>query len=70
MSWQAALQASDRLIVGVGTNPDNTFPDGTDFGPDYPIVTVADDDQYQVFLDLGGNGYLSADGSTVLAGPP
>jgi len=48
VSFQVAIQATDRLIIGVGTDPDYTFPQGTDFGADYPIITVEDDAEVAV----------------------
>lgn len=59
--WQVAIQSADRLVVGVGTNPDYTFPAGTDFGADYEILTVEDDAEVGVLNAPTSPAWMSVD---------
>jgi hypothetical protein len=61
MSWQVAIQASDRLVIGVGSNPDYTFPPETDFGADYLILTIEDDAEVAVLNRPTSPAWISAD---------
>jgi len=50
MSFQVAARATDGMVIAVGPLANHMFAPNTDFGPDYPIATIEDDDQYQVII--------------------
>jgi hypothetical protein len=66
-TFQVVYEDSDRLIIGVGDQPDNRFAPGADFGPDYPIATL--DLAWQRAVLDNPNAYLCADGQTVQPQP-
>ena len=70
MSFQVAIEAATRMVVGVGDQEDYTFAEGADLGPEYPIVTIDDQAQLDVLLGLPmGGAFLSQDGTRVLPEP-
>lgn len=65
--FQVEYRTSDRVIVGVGPEADNTFPDGYVPGPGDALATL-DDSQYMAVL-MNDSAYLCADGATVQGAP-
>jgi hypothetical protein len=70
VSWQVAIQSSDRLVVGVGTNADYTFPAGTDFGAEYQILDVEDDSEVGVLNKPTDPAWISVDQPYRVVGEP
>ena len=64
MSFEVAVDANqDDMVIAIGP-----FDPGTDFGPEFPIYTVDDDQQGQMVLD-NLTTYLCTDHQTIKLEP-
>lgn len=61
MTWQVVIEATDRFVIGVGTESDYMFPPDTDFGPEYPILTIEDDEELVILLGDSDPSWISPD---------
>jgi hypothetical protein len=67
MTLQVEYRTADRVIVGVGTEPDNTYPAGYQPAAGDAIASVPDS-QYDALL-ANDTSYLCADGATIRGQP-